>query len=121
MKSALIVEDSLTDREYMARSLMAAGFNVISTSSVEEAKDKLATESPSIIFLDVILPGQSGFEFCRELKGSPDTKKIPVVICSTKGTEVDKTWGTMLGADEYLAKPVELQTLQKTLLRLGLA
>lgn len=121
MKIALIVEDSLTDREYMARSLSSAGFSVISTSSVEEAKDRLAKQSPNIIFLDVILPGQSGFEFCRELKGSPDTQKIPVVICSTKGTEVDKTWGTMLGADDYLAKPVELKTLQQTLIRLGLA
>ncbi len=118
MKIALVVEDSLTDREYMTRSLKEAGFNVISTSSVEEAKGKLTPNPPNIIFLDVILPGQSGFEFCRELKGNPDTKKIPVVICSTKGTEVDKTWGTMLGADDYLAKPVDIELLKKTLRRL---
>lgn len=118
MKTALVVEDGLTDREHIVRCLKDAGLLVITTTSVEEAKGKLAQERPDIIFLDVILPGQSGFEFCRELKGNQDTKKIPVVICSTKGTDVDRTWGTMLGADDYLPKPVAVDDLKQAIRRL---
>ncbi|NEO25375.1 MAG: response regulator [Kamptonema sp. SIO4C4] len=114
MKTALLVEDGATDREFMSRCLKEVGLMVVSTTNVEEAQNTIASQRPDVIFLDVILPGQSGFEFCRELKVNPDTKNIPVIICSTKGTEVDKTWGTMLGADGYLAKPIDPQELQKT-------
>jgi twitching motility two-component system response regulator PilH len=58
-----------------------------------------------------MLPGQSGFELCHSLKTNDDTRQIPVVICSAKGTEVDKLWGSLLGADAYLDKPVNLQKL----------
>lgn len=119
MKTALVVEDGLTDRELITQYLQAAGVTVVSTKSVEEAKTKLSQQQPDIIFLDVILPGQSGFEFCRELKGDDRTKKIPVVICSTKGTDVDRTWGTMLGADEYLPKPVAAEEIQQVVRRLA--
>ncbi|WP_017303934.1 response regulator [Spirulina subsalsa] len=118
MKMALIVEDGVTDREFLTRQLQESGLTVMTAGSVEEAQGKLGQSKPDIIFLDVILPGQSGFEFCRFLKSSPDTKQIPVVICSTKGTDVDKTWGTMLGADDYLIKPVDPDALKKTLSRL---
>ena len=74
--------------------------------------------SLDLIVLDVILPGQSGFELCRELKSSPDTKGIPIIICSTKDTEVDKMYGNMLGADAYLCKPVQKQDLMQTVRRL---
>ncbi|NEP50471.1 MAG: response regulator, partial [Moorea sp. SIO3C2] len=68
--------------------------------------------------LDVILPGQSGFELCRELKTNANTQTIPVVICSTKGTDADKLWGSMLGADAYLPKPVNQQELIQTIQQL---
>ncbi|NJL01112.1 MAG: response regulator [Spirulinaceae cyanobacterium RM2_2_10] len=119
MKTVLVVEDSLTDRETLSRRLQSSGFLVVSATSVEEAQVKVAQKQPDLIFLDVILPGQSGFEFCRELKTNPNTKQIPVVICSTKGTDVDKTWGTMLGADEYLTKPLADEALQQVLRRFG--
>ncbi|MHC5722021.1 MAG: response regulator, partial [Nostoc sp.] len=73
---------------------------------------------PDLILLDVILPGKSGFEICRELKSNPDTSKIPVVFCSTKNTDVDKIWGNMLGADGYLSKPIEREELMVILNRL---
>ena len=70
-----------------------------------------------MIVLDVILPGQSGFELCRKLKGDPQTKGIPIVICSTKNTEIDKTWGEMSGADAYLTKPIDEAQLLQTVNR----
>lgn len=116
MSTVLLVEDSLTESEILTRYLQRAGLAVISVRSGEEAREKLHRSKPDLIVLDVILPGQSGFELCRELKSNPNTQLIPIVICSTKNTEVDKMWGSMLGADAYIPKPVNqidlLQTVQ---------
>jgi two-component system, chemotaxis family, response regulator PixH len=117
MSTVLLVEDSLTDREVMKHYLQQAGLAVVSANSVEEAQTKLQAQKPNLIILDVVLPGQSGFELCRELKTDPTTSQIPIVICSTKDTDVDKMWGNLLGADAYLPKPVLetelLQTIQQ--------
>ncbi len=114
MKSALIVEDSQTDQNFFSSHLQKAGFSVTAVSSVEEAEDKVKANKPDLIILDVILPGQSGFELCRELKSQDETKNIPVIICSTKETNVDKMWGDMLGANAYLVKPVDPEEFVNT-------
>ncbi|MBD2299122.1 response regulator [Nostoc sp. FACHB-87] len=115
MNTALIVEDGLTDMEILSRYLQQAGYSVISAKSSEEAQVKIDGKTPDVIFLDVILPGKSGFEICRELKANPATSKIPVVFCSTKNSDVDKMWGNMLGAEAYLSKPIDKEELVKTL------
>lgn len=115
MSTVLLVEDSTTDMEIMSRYLQQLGFSVIIAKSSEEAQTKLELHKPNLIILDVILPGQSGFELCREIKTNPDTSQIPVVICSTKDTDVDKLWGSMLGADAYLPKPVQANELVRTI------
>ena len=119
MQTALIVEDGQTDRAAMTRYLQDFGLTVVAVGSGEEAQKYLEKTIPDLIVLDVILPGQSGFEICRELKKGTQTKQVPVIICSTKGTDVDKTWGTMLGANAYLQKPVDKEELKDTLRRLG--
>ncbi len=111
MSTVLVVEDSLTDTEVLTRYLRQVGLTVVSVQSGEEAQVRLQLQKPDLVILDVMLPGQSGFELCHNLKTNDDTKQIPVVICSSKGTEVDKIWGSMLGADAYLTKPVDLQKL----------
>lgn len=118
MSMILLVEDSVTETEVLTRYLQQGGWTVMSVKSVEEAQTKLSLNRPDLIVLDVVLPGQSGFELCRELKSSPTTVSIPVVLCSTKGTEADKIWGSMLGADAYLPKPVTQQDLLATVQRL---
>ncbi|BAY78813.1 MAG: response regulator [Mojavia pulchra JT2-VF2] len=114
MKKVLLVEDSLTESEKMTRYLEQGGYSVYEVRSGEEAQLRLKQQKPDLILLDLILPGQSGFEFCRKLKADPITKAIPVVICSTKNTDVDRTWGNMSGADAYLVKPVDENTLLQT-------
>lgn len=111
MSTVLVVEDSLTDTEVITRYLRQVGLTVVSVQSGEEAQARLQLQKPDLVILDVMLPGQSGFELCHSLKTNADTKQIPVVICSSKGTEVDKIWGSMLGADAYLDKPVNMQKL----------
>lgn len=120
MHTVLVVEDSLTEIQKVSQYLIQAGWAVLHAASGEEAQRQLSVTPryPDVIILDVILPGQSGFELCRELKSDPKTRSIPVVMCSTKSTDTDKMWGQLLGADAYLAKPVDPQELIQTLQRL---
>ncbi|MGF1499240.1 MAG: response regulator transcription factor [Elainellaceae cyanobacterium] len=118
MNTILLVEDSVTEANIMTRCLQEAGLQVVTVSSGEAAQDHLVHQVPDLIVLDVILPGQSGFELCRSLKSNPRTGSVPVVLCSTKGTNADQIWGQMLGADAYLPKPVDRQVLLQTIERL---
>ena len=113
MNTALLVEDSITEIEVLSRYLRQLGLEVVHVSSCEEAEQQLDQSRPDLIVLDVILPGKSGFELCRELKKDPKTDSIPVVLCSTKNTEADKLWGDMLGADAYCPKPVDPQQFEQ--------
>lgn len=111
MSAALIVEDVQTDRMILAEYLEAAGFQVMFALSGEEALAAIDLIKPDIVFLDVVLPGRSGFEICRTIKANKDNQKIPVVICSSKNTDMDRFWGLKQGADRYLSKPLKRDEL----------
>lgn len=116
MGTALIIDDSPTEREILTGCLHQAGFTVFTATSGEEGLEKLSSGAyhPDIIILDVVLPGQSGFEICRTLKADDQTKKIPIILCSTKGTDMDRFWGKKQGADEYVSKPVDQEQFIRT-------
>ena len=118
MTTALIVEDSLTDRTLLTGYLEQLGIQVSSVDSSEAAIISMKAAAPDLVFLDVVLPGQSGFEFCQNLKTNENTKNIPIVICSSKGTAADKLWGSMLGADIYLAKPINQKQIEQAIKQL---
>lgn len=107
MGTALVIEDSLTEQAIISQYLKSAGFAVTIASSGEEGLRKLDALVPDVIILDVVLPGRSGFEICRELKAGDFTSQIPVVICSTKSSDMDKFWGLKQGADAYIPKPID--------------
>ena len=111
MGYTLIVDDSATERSIITGCLEQVGINVSVAVTGEEALEKIEQNSPDLIVLDVVLPGRSGFEICRQLKGSDDTNKIPIILCSTKGTEMDKFWGMKQGADAYIPKPIDQEEL----------
>jgi two-component system, chemotaxis family, response regulator PixH len=117
MSTALIVEDVQTDLMILTSYLETLGWRVISAMNGEEALSYLSSNKPDIVFLDVVLPGRSGFEICRTIKSQTDTQKIPVVMCSTKNTDMDRFWGLKQGADLYLTKPVNqtefIEVIQK--------
>jgi two-component system, chemotaxis family, response regulator PixH len=106
MATALIVEDVQTDLMIFTSYLETLGWRVIVAMNGEDALIYLNSHQPDIVFLDVVLPGRSGFEICREIKSQINTQKIPVVMCSTKNTDMDRFWGLKQGADLYLTKPV---------------
>jgi chemotaxis family two-component system response regulator PixH len=118
MPTVLIVEDVQTDREIYSNCLKDTDWQVLTVETGEEALERLKVNTPDAIVLDVVLPGLSGFEICRNIKNNAHTKNIPVVICSTKKTDMDRFWGLKQGADFYLAKPVNRQELISTLQKL---
>lgn len=118
MSTALIIEDSLTETEVISHCLRRGGLNVETAGSADEGLAKILNKKPDVIILDVVLPGRSGFELCRDLKAETETKTIPVVICSTKSTEIDKFWGMKQGADAYLTKPIDQEQLLRTVKQL---
>ncbi len=68
-------------------------------------------EKPDLVILDIMLPGQNGFDVCRKMKSNPDLKNIPVIILSAKGEELDVILGLELGADDYVSKPFSPKVL----------
>jgi two-component system, chemotaxis family, response regulator PixH len=118
MSQILIVEDSKLEADKLRKCLENQGFSILVVTSGEEAELRLKTFKPNLIVLDVILPGESGFELCRKLKVEPATQNIPIVIYSTKDKQIDRTWGDMSGADAYLSKTVDETTLIETVERL---
>ena len=115
MGTALVVEDCLTEREILSTCLKSAGLNVMLATTGEEALEQISQSRPDVIVLDIVLPGRSGFEICRELKAEEKTSSIPIVLCSTKGSDMDKFWGMKQGADAYLSKPVDQEELIRTI------
>ena len=114
MTTALVVDDSMTDMQILTGCLRQGGLNVLTANSGEEAITKINSQKPDIIILDVVLPGCSGFDVCREIKDAAATSNIPIVMCSTKGGEMDKFWGMKQGADAYLAKPIDQEEFVRT-------
>lgn len=102
----LVVDDSATARYFLADLLSKKGYTVITATNGEEAYAKTRAERPSLILMDVVMPGQSGFQVTRALARDPETQSIPVVLCTSKANETDRIWGLRQGAREYLTKPV---------------
>jgi len=102
----LVVDDSPTERFFLADLLAKKGYTVITAENGSEAIAKSKTERPSLILMDVVMPGQSGYQATRALARDPDTQAIPVVICTSKSNETDRIWGLRQGARDYLVKPI---------------
>lgn len=114
MATVLVVEDSLTEAQFVSSSLRQAGFTPITVNTAEAAQVIVEQQKIDAIVLDVVLPGESGYGFCRKLKNEQKTSHIPVVIYSSKGGTVDKSWGMKQGASAYLTKPVAQEQLIQT-------
>ena len=114
VKNVLVVDDSPTELHLLREMLTRKGFSVTTANSGEEALEKLKTEKPDLVLMDVVMPGMSGFEATRSITRNPTTSSIPVIICTTKGQETDKAWGLRQGAKDYIVKPiVETVLLEK--------
>jgi CheY-like chemotaxis protein len=104
-QTILVVDDSPTDLTVMANVLRARGYQIITAVDGEEALAKASLEQPQVILLDILLPKKNGYQVCRQLKTSPETKHSRVILISGKNQESDRFWGMKQGADEYVTKP----------------
>lgn len=117
--SVLVVDDSPTDRQYLSDILAKNGYKVSTAESAEEAIAKVKQLKPDLVLMDVVMPGQNGFQATRELSKNDVTKHIPVIICTTKGQETDRVWGMRQGARDYLVKPISQADLLAKISALG--
>jgi twitching motility two-component system response regulator PilH len=119
IKNILIVDDSATDRQFLTDMLAKNGYKVSSAASAEEAFAKVKQARPDLVLMDVVMPGENGFQATRMLTSDEATKNIPVIICSTKGQETDRLWGLRQGAKDYIVKPVKQRDLLAKITALG--
>lgn len=99
------VEDDAGIRDLMIYTLNASGFRAVGFENAREFYAALADDTPELIMLDIMLPGEDGISILKRLKADARTADIPVIMATAKGNEYDKVIGLDLVADDYLAKP----------------
>ena len=111
IKKVLVVDDSPTERVYLTELLAKNGFAVTVAENADEAMIKLKGALPDLILMDVVMPGLNGFQATRAISRDPETRSIPIILCTSKSQETDKIWGMRQGARDYIVKPVDKNEL----------
>lgn len=104
----LVVDDEAALREPLAEYLSRQGFGVSQAASAAEARTLLRDETPDLVLLDIMMPGEDGFSFCRHLV---ESRAIPTIFLTAKGEATDRIVGLEIGADDYVVKPFEPREL----------
>jgi twitching motility two-component system response regulator PilH len=107
----LVVDDSPTELKMISRALESGGYDVVTAKDGEEALQMVSKQPVKLIVLDVIMPKMNGFQVCRQIKSSNQFKGIKVILLTSKSQDSDKFWGKKQGADLYMTKPFEVDTL----------
>ena len=116
----LVVEDEEALADLLRYNLEAAGYNVVHTTTGDDAEVLVAEEAPDLVILDWMLPAASGIEICRRLRARTDTRQVPIIMLTARSEESDRIRGLSTGADDYVVKPFSLPELMarvKALLR----
>ncbi len=117
MKTILVVDDSPTELRLMQEALHDRGYTILTAVDGEEALQQAQEHRPDLVVLDIVLPKKNGFQVCRQLKTSPDTRHIKILMVTSKTQDTDRFWGIKQGADEYITKPFEASELLATVER----
>src|SRR5689334_11940147 len=117
MQTVLVVDDEPIVRDVVVRYLERDGFRTLTASNGDAARELVERREPSLVVLDVMLPGTDGLELCRWIRGR---STLPVILLTARGEESDRVVGLELGADDYVTKPFsprELAVRVRTVLR----
>lgn len=112
IRKVLIVDDSKTELVYLSGLLQKQGMQVRTAENAQEAYRCLAEEKPDLILMDVVMPGQNGFQMTRTITRDPQYADVPIIMCTSKNQETDRVWGMRQGARGYITKPVDPAELQ---------
>src|SRR5262249_31271301 len=107
----MVIEDEKEIRDLVRYNLERAGFRVATAADGEAGLERAFAARPDAVVLDLMLPGRSGLEILRELRGEPATRDVPVVLLTARGAEMDKLLGFEHGADDYITKPFSTREL----------
>ena len=110
-KTIYIVEDEPDIRETLAYNLSQEGFKVSEFSNAESCLNKIQKKKPDLLLLDLMLPGMSGLDLCKEIRADKTLKNLAIIMLTAKGEEVDRIIGFELGADDYVTKPFSVREL----------
>jgi DNA-binding response OmpR family regulator len=110
-KRVLVVDDERDLNELITFNLQRNGYDVICAFNGSDAIDKVRSEQPDLIVLDIMLPGIDGNEITRQLKSDPKTAQIPIIMLTARSEETDVVVGLKLGADDYVTKPFSMKIL----------
>jgi twitching motility two-component system response regulator PilH len=117
--SILLVDDSRTELHVLTDLLVRQGFRVRTAENGDEALRRIAEDKPDLILMDVVMPGQNGFQLTRTITRDPRYADVPVIMCTSKSQETDKVWGMRQGARDYVVKPVNPDELVQKIRAFG--
>jgi twitching motility two-component system response regulator PilH len=107
IEKILLVDDSKTELHFLSELLSKRGYKVRTAENGDDAMRRLGEEKPDLILMDVVMPGQNGFQLTRTITRDPRFTDVPVIMCTSKSQETDKVWGMRQGARDYVVKPVD--------------
>ena len=119
IRKVLVIDDSKTELMFLKDLLQKNDMQVRTAEGADEAFRRLAEERPDLILMDVVMPGQNGFQLTRAISRSPEYAGIPIILCTSKSLETDKVWGMRQGARDYVTKPVDAGELLAKIRALG--
>ena len=111
IQKVLLVDDSKTELHHLTDLLSKRGYSVRTAENGDDAMRRLSEDKPDLILMDVVMPGQNGFQLTRTITRDPRFSDVPVIMCTSKGLETDKVWGMRQGARDYVVKPVNAEEL----------
>lgn len=119
IQNILVVDDSKTELMVLSELLGKNGYTVRTAENGEETFRRLREGKPELILMDVVMPGQNGFQLTRAIARDPQYSDIPIIMCTSKNQETDRVWGMRQGARDYVTKPVNPEELLSKIKALG--